>query len=1088
MKKIILIFLFFVSLTLVNAYTVNNSVPEITLVFNESVLITDYSLKGTFFGNTTSHQIQRTKISNKIFLFKPTEPLNDGSYIFRVAATDLVNNTFFGEYPIEVNAGMNIFLKVPRYGVARQSPFDLVIGTGELTEQCKYDTNGFNYPFAEQKNSEYFFTTTDYRTHRVTDFSKLQGAQERTELKIYVKCKTRTGVINENSPKVFTLSIDSTIPIILSKYFLPDEVIYPPPESELYVETDDKTICKYSKENVEYTNLDYGFDNWYAEIFSPINQVTIADLKDGPNTFYFSCMNAAELPSPTQSITIYLNYNAPNLILKTEPSGIINNKSITLTVITNKPAACSYEDASQRPRNLTQNLKKTTHTDLIRSLSSKNYTYYVSCIFVNIDGTTEKVEAVMNFTVDWTAPSSILISPYTYSCTNEKVKANISSFDANGVDYYEAWITNKTDYVSSSIKVIRVLNNIPKVEAEITGLNLHYGELYYWNAKAYDLAGNPSSPVKSPTSVSIIDNSSSDIRCREKIPPTATLKKKYFSGGVNVTIECFDSGSDCNEDTFKYQLINPGLTCGNPVSYLQYKGSVLVYRNQTFCYYVCDIAQNCVLLNESIRITEISEDDRDGDGLSNDDEVNKYFTDPDKFDTDGDGLSDGEEVNIYHTDPNKKDTDGDGFFDGVEIEEGTNPNDPNDYPGKQEPRKEKDVDGDGIDDEWELLHCDNGDCDPDEDSDNDGLTNLEEFRNGTDPNNSDTDGDGYSDGDEVNIYFTDPNDPNDYPGKEGKLLPLLLLIMGILLILAGSLYLIYDFFIRPESSSKKERIIYRTGERAPAIKQTEQKQEPARYGKIMAPDRTEIERRRKEIAQRILEKRKEKKKSEKERAFEGFEETKEKKEQQKDEIKKLEVRPVLKAGKERTPKEKRERADKKLLFQKLDRLGMQDEGFQKLSLLIQEKEQPLTENKKTEKVRYLKEKQIIEPVKEKEIEKIIVKAKPLPELKTQRAVKASEEDIFKKLSKFTGEKEPAAQKILKKERKVKRQEIFNVFADLSENKPITGDLFKQILNHLLETGKISKSDVSKILFDYMEKDLISKAEVADILASLRMLK
>jgi hypothetical protein len=44
------------------------------------------------------------------------------------------------------------------------------------------------------------------------------------------------------------------------------------------------------------------------------------------------------------------------------------------------------------------------------------------------------------------------------------------------------------------------------------------------------------------------------------------------------------------------------------------------------------------------------------------------------------------------------------------------------------------------------------------DPDNDGLTNLEEFkvRRGTDPNNPDTDGDGLADGDEAKVYQTEP--------------------------------------------------------------------------------------------------------------------------------------------------------------------------------------------------------------------------------------------------------------------------------------------------------------------------------------------
>jgi hypothetical protein len=66
--------------------------------------------------------------------------------------------------------------------------------------------------------------------------------------------------------------------------------------------------------------------------------------------------------------------------------------------------------------------------------------------------------------------------------------------------------------------------------------------------------------------------------------------------------------------------------------------------------------------------------------------------------------------------------------------------------------------GDGIPDDWKIAHG----LDPNdplvayEDPDQDGLTNLEEYQYGTDPNNPDTDGDGLSDGDEVHVYHTNP--------------------------------------------------------------------------------------------------------------------------------------------------------------------------------------------------------------------------------------------------------------------------------------------------------------------------------------------
>ncbi len=112
-------------------------------------------------------------------------------------------------------------------------------------------------------------------------------------------------------------------------------------------------------------------------------------------------------------------------------------------------------------------------------------------------------------------------------------------------------------------------------------------------------------------------------------------------------------------------------------------------------------------------------DDNDGDGLTNDEEI-ELGTDPNNPDTDGDGLNDGAEVNDTKTDPKNPDTDGDGLSDGDEV-----------FTHKTDPLN-PDTDGDGL-------------------SDGDEVNKYH-----TDPLNPDTDGDGLSDGDEVNKTHTDP--------------------------------------------------------------------------------------------------------------------------------------------------------------------------------------------------------------------------------------------------------------------------------------------------------------------------------------------
>ena len=85
--------------------------------------------------------------------------------------------------------------------------------------------------------------------------------------------------------------------------------------------------------------------------------------------------------------------------------------------------------------------------------------------------------------------------------------------------------------------------------------------------------------------------------------------------------------------------------------------------------------------------------DTDGDGLTNDDEINIYGTDPRNPDTDGDGINDGDEVEFWGYDWDMDfdndgiinlldpDSDNDGFLDGTEKGQGFDPGDPNSKPG-----------------------------------------------------------------------------------------------------------------------------------------------------------------------------------------------------------------------------------------------------------------------------------------------------------------------------------------------------------------------------------------------------------------------
>lgn len=81
------------------------------------------------------------------------------------------------------------------------------------------------------------------------------------------------------------------------------------------------------------------------------------------------------------------------------------------------------------------------------------------------------------------------------------------------------------------------------------------------------------------------------------------------------------------------------------------------------------------------------------------------------LDTDGDGLSDHDEMNIYYTDYLSADTDGDGFNDGDEIEAGFSPRH-----GEGQRLIDVDSDKDYLNDKWEII-LGTGLMNPDSDGD-----------------------------------------------------------------------------------------------------------------------------------------------------------------------------------------------------------------------------------------------------------------------------------------------------------------------------------------------------------------------------------
>ncbi len=718
-------------------------------------------------------------------------------------STDEINNIvyspFCGTILIE---GYGITLENPalhlyhdeQWGISNNPVFDVRFFTKVPTQECRYDfVPGFDYgsiPLFKVLSPD------AQNRYLLADFPSSSGttayAEEGGIKSIYVQCKNAEGTIGPEQK--INVEYDPSAPSIVNAEAIPNPLLEGN-SVELAVATNDKTLCKYSDSgHIEYYSMNFVFPGAEAELVGQDLSTPLILREQHQQQFFVSsftglqkeynlttmCRNGAGDLSELGTISFIVDYTQLGGILNLEPNQVyLASRNVTLRIDTSKNALCEYK------------LNGTSiaftggggrgHTAELFNLAEGHHRYPVRCQMGD-----HVVDNVITFVVDLTPPSITEISDGEYTCGQENLSLMVYTTDENISAYtYELYdvgipgqegVSNRSSlpltyssYSPLSANASRVVSLASRgtlvrngtVAAQLplripaTGLNESHR--YIARVQARDAAGNLGEYRESNGVIVVSSNYSS---CQEDTAaPRVIFATNDSCTASFVEIHCEDATGCAN---ILYGQHASSLSCN---ATHPYNGIKLSFdTNGWLCYTVQDVNGNNHSGTRSITFP-----DNDADHIAN--TCDQCTGTRAGAIADSQGCSEGE---------------------------------------VPETEKAKDTDGDALPDYWEKTY-DNEQCQlhyASVDSDNDGLADGVE----------DYDGDGYTNYQEYTQHYNpcladappkkEPPKinvtlPPPLPEEPGNVLAWTILILGLLLTLGGTGYLIYFYFYSPAAVGSK---------------------------------------------------------------------------------------------------------------------------------------------------------------------------------------------------------------------------------------------------------------------------------------------
>jgi hypothetical protein len=746
------------------------------------------------------------------------EALLGGKKNLYVQAKDIAGNPIIGKSSFWINQGpLQMRMRQPAWGVSPTYMFDIVIDTS-ISAVCKY-LYGVPSPFPVSAFDEALsaFSKETEVVHTIEEFDKIPAGDTK-EHKLHVYCKSGQNI----TLTTFDLRVDTSPPTIVSAYADPKVIIERrKPDSEIFtthikVQTNEEGFCKYSAENVAFARMN-GLFSGFDEIPKLSHDAEINVTEDKKSyTYYVACKNTAQLPSATVPVTFSVDTSVPFAAKSLTPP-YSNNTNITLRIETNKRAFCYAGESADTVINLVGPYGY-AHIYPVSVNSSGNYTWFVKC---STGAGNEVVDLKIPVLVDITLPvmkyvddSSNLLNDTEYSYFLNQLQVSFLGYDnetAVNAYYYRLLTFHSND----TVRNWTMSTNTNGTAFYVTGLNLTDGNKYRFEAYPVNIVGLRGGSMmsngvtidveKAPTACEnrVKDDDEADIDCGGDCPgcidgmncnANADCASGFCSNGVCSIVSCFDQAKNGNETD---------VDCGG--------GSCSPCVNDKACVNNADCASG------SCNFGMCGEPDPCADGV-----LTGTESDIDCGGSCSNKCGDGKNCQssddciiglmcLESTCQGTHDTDMDGVPDDRDRCPNTPPGDIVDEYGCS--ASQKFSCDDSIPDGWRIKYFGSilctGDGAPDADPDNDGLTNLDEYRNGTDPTNPDTDYDGWNDRVEVDAG-TDPLDSASHPPSKLRILLWIFLILMILGAIGIGGWLGYQYYMEkrlegiPKSIPAKE--------------------------------------------------------------------------------------------------------------------------------------------------------------------------------------------------------------------------------------------------------------------------------------------